>query len=187
MSKVSVTARRSPSWQTPPPTPATCASRLGRAWKAITWICASSTGPSDGVSSATRVSSRLAYVLALLGEGERGLDLLARAIGRYTTRVTAPVLAYGTTTSSAYLAAGAYEDARAEIRQGLAAAAERHAWGHLASLLRLDAELLAHEDDLVGARARLDEALAAAAEQDMRPEVAHCHLGLGKLYRRTGN
>jgi hypothetical protein len=33
---------------------------------------------------------------------------------------------------------------------------------------------------------RLEEALALAVELGMRPEVAHCHLGLGKLYRRTG-
>jgi hypothetical protein len=31
------------------------------------------------------------------------------------------------------------------------------------------------------------EALALASELGMRPLVAHCHLGLGKLYRRTGN
>jgi hypothetical protein len=30
-------------------------------------------------------------------------------------------------------------------------------------------------------------AMALAAELGMRPLVAHCHLGLGKLYRRTGN
>ena len=30
------------------------------------------------------------------------------------------------------------------------------------------------------------EALALADELGMRPLVAHCHLGLGKLYRRTG-
>ena len=30
------------------------------------------------------------------------------------------------------------------------------------------------------------EALALAGELGMRPLVAHCHLGLGKLYRRTG-
>ena len=28
--------------------------------------------------------------------------------------------------------------------------------------------------------------MALAAELGMRPLVAHCHLGLGKLYRRTG-
>jgi hypothetical protein len=30
------------------------------------------------------------------------------------------------------------------------------------------------------------EALALAAELGMRPLVAHCHLGLGRLYRRIG-
>ena len=30
------------------------------------------------------------------------------------------------------------------------------------------------------------EALALAEPRGMRPLVAHCHLGLGKLYRRTG-
>ncbi|HEX6828150.1 MAG TPA: tetratricopeptide repeat protein [Burkholderiales bacterium] len=29
-------------------------------------------------------------------------------------------------------------------------------------------------------------ALSLASELGMRPLVAHCHLGLGKLYRRTG-
>jgi len=30
------------------------------------------------------------------------------------------------------------------------------------------------------------EALAIAEPRGMRPLVAHCHLGIGKLYRRTG-
>jgi hypothetical protein len=30
------------------------------------------------------------------------------------------------------------------------------------------------------------KALALAEARGMRPLVAHCHLGLGKLYRRTG-
>ena len=31
------------------------------------------------------------------------------------------------------------------------------------------------------------EALTLAGEFAMRPLAAHCHLGLGRLYRRTGN
>jgi len=42
------------------------------------------------------------------------------------------------------------------------------------------------EQDLAGAHERLEEALALAVELGMRPEVAHCHLGLGKLSRRAG-
>ena len=30
------------------------------------------------------------------------------------------------------------------------------------------------------------DAMVSADELGMRPVVAHCHLGLGKLYRRTG-
>jgi hypothetical protein len=36
------------------------------------------------------------------------------------------------------------------------------------------------------AEAHYGAALALASELGMRPLVAHCHLGLGKLYRRTG-
>ena len=39
----------------------------------------------------------------------------------------------------------------------------------------------------VFARARYDQALVLATEVGMHPLVAHCHLGLGKLYRRTGD
>jgi uncharacterized protein HemY len=94
------------------------------------------------------------------------------------------VLAYGTTTASAFLAAGAYEDARPEIQQGLAAAVERHADGHVAPLLRLAAELLMHDADFAQARTRLEEAIPTAAAHEMRPEVAHCYLALGGLCRR---
>jgi len=88
-------------------------------------------------------------------------------------------------TASAYLAAGCLEQARAETRQGLTVAAERNARGYRAPLLRLEAEVLGQEDT-AGAHERLEEALALAVELGMRPEVAHCHLGLGKLYRRAG-
>jgi hypothetical protein len=36
------------------------------------------------------------------------------------------------------------------------------------------------------ARARYRAALALATDLGMRPLAAHCHLGLGTLYRRTG-
>lgn len=130
-------------------------------------------------------SSHLAYTLVLLGERERGLESLARARERSTGAITPQWHHYGTVTASAYLAAGCPEEAHAQIRQGLAAATERNARGYRATWLRLEAEVLAQADP-VGARERLEEALTLAKELGMRPEVAHCHLGLGKLYRRTG-
>src|SRR5262249_22847184 len=140
----------------------------------------------EPIHATTRASSRLAYVLALLDERERSLDILRRALDRYTTRVTSPVRVYGPTMASAYLAAGAYEAARAEIEEGLAAAADRHARGYLAPLQRLMAEIIARTGDLAGARVHLAEGLAIAVDQDMRPDVAHCHFALGQLCLRTG-
>lgn len=132
-------------------------------------------------------SAHLAYALVLLGERERGLECLARAraLERSTGVITPRWHHYGTVTASAYLAAGCPEEARTEIRLGLAAATERNAWGYRALWLRLEAEVLA-QGDPAGARECLEEALALAAQLGMRPEVAHCHLSLGKLYQRTG-
>ena len=36
------------------------------------------------------------------------------------------------------------------------------------------------------AAAHYSAATTLASELEMRPLIAHCHLGLGKLYRRTG-
>jgi tetratricopeptide (TPR) repeat protein len=130
-------------------------------------------------------SAYLAYALVLLGERKRGLECLARALERSTWPIRAQWNGYGTVTASAYLAAGCLEEARTEIRQGLTAAAERNARGYRAPLLRLEAEVLGQQDP-AGAHERLQEALALAVKLGMRPEVAHCHLGLGKLSRRGG-
>jgi tetratricopeptide repeat protein len=40
--------------------------------------------------------------------------------------------------------------------------------------------------DILQAETHYQEVLALAEPRGMRPLVAHCHLGLGKLYRRTG-
>ena len=48
---------------------------------------------------------------------------------------------------------------------------------------------VAHHPDRFDAErgeAHYRKALALAGPRGMRPLVAHCHLGLGKLYRRTG-
>jgi hypothetical protein len=54
---------------------------------------------------------------------------------------------------------------------------------------RLSAEISAHSDppDVEAATRHYREALTRAMQLEMRPLAAHCHLGLGKLYRRTGD
>ena len=130
-------------------------------------------------------SAYLAYALVLLGERERGLECLAQALKRSSGGITPRWWHFGTVTASAYLAAGCPEEARTEIRLGLAAATERNAWGYRATWLRLEAEVLAQRDP-GGARDRLEEALSLALEMGMHPEVAHCHLSLAKLYQSIG-
>ena len=52
--------------------------------------------------------------------------------------------------------------------------------------LRLLGEVAARRDLPEQAEGHYRDALALAEQLGMRPLVAHCHLGLGKLYRRTG-
>jgi tetratricopeptide (TPR) repeat protein len=136
-----------------------------------------------------RAAANLARALAVLGERDRALECLARARARSAEAGVAhhgPATGYGAVTAAAYLAAGCPADAAGEIEQGLAAAAALGARGRRAPLLRLRAELLA-DRDAAAARERLGEARALADELGLRPEAAHCQLGLAALCRRTGD
>ena len=60
--------------------------------------------------------------------------------------------------------------------------------GFAAHALHLLGDIATHPDrfDAERGEAHYRQALALAEPRGMRPLVAHCHLGLGKLYRRTG-
>jgi len=59
--------------------------------------------------------------------------------------------------------------------------------GFAAYALHLLGDVATHPDEFDAGRgeARYREALALAEPRGMRPLVTHCHLGLGKLFRRT--
>src|SRR4029453_1436786 len=61
--------------------------------------------------------------------------------------------------------------------------------GHEAYTLLLLGEIAAREDSLDIGKGEYHycQALTLAAELGMRPLIAHCHVGLGKLYRRIGS
>jgi class 3 adenylate cyclase/tetratricopeptide (TPR) repeat protein len=61
--------------------------------------------------------------------------------------------------------------------------------GVVAHALHLLGDIATHPDrfDAESAETHYRKALALAEPRSMRPLVAHCHLGLGKLYRRTGH
>jgi hypothetical protein len=60
--------------------------------------------------------------------------------------------------------------------------------GNEAWALRLLGDIASHHarPDVTTAAAHYGAAMTLASELDMRPLVAHCHLGPGRLYRRTG-
>jgi len=60
--------------------------------------------------------------------------------------------------------------------------------GFAAWALHLLGDIATHPDrfDAETGEAHYRQALALAEPRGMRPLVAHCHLGLGQLYRRTG-
>ena len=87
-----------------------------------------------------------------------------------------------------WLSTGRIEDAAQLGRQALDLARKHRQRGHEVYALRLLGEVAARRDPahVQEAEAHYRAALELAEELGMRPLVAHCHLGLGKLYRRTG-
>jgi tetratricopeptide (TPR) repeat protein len=86
----------------------------------------------------------------------------------------------------AYVLADRAEDALALAGRALILARDRGQRGHEAAALRLLGEITARRDPPEHADGHYRDALALAEELGMRPLVAHCHLGLDKLYRRMG-
>jgi tetratricopeptide (TPR) repeat protein len=91
--------------------------------------------------------------------------------------------------SEGYLLAGREADAHAAAQRALSLARQHKERGHEAYTLRLLGEIAARADplDIGKAEDHYRQALALAEALGMRPLIAHCHVGLGKLYRRIGN
>jgi tetratricopeptide (TPR) repeat protein len=83
---------------------------------------------------------------------------------------------------------GRGEEVWQHARQALALARQQQDRGGEAHALHQLGVVQAHADppDVAPAEAHYQQALALAEELGMRPFVAHCHLGLGRLYHQTG-
>jgi class 3 adenylate cyclase/tetratricopeptide (TPR) repeat protein len=136
------------------------------------------------------VADQLGYAYALSGRVVEGVRLLEEALaalesmGMYQWRT--PLIAH---LGEAYLLASRPEDAFTIAERGLALSRERGHRGSEAWTLRALGEIAFHGDppDVVTAEAHYRTAVALASELGMRPLVAHCHLGLGRLHRRAGD
>jgi tetratricopeptide (TPR) repeat protein len=128
----------------------------------------------------------LGYAYARSGRIAEGIALLEHALSVSETMglgVLQPL--FLTHLGEARVLGGRLEDAVAVAGRALNLARERGRRGQEAWALRLLGEATArrpteHADDYYC------DALELAEELGMRPLVAHCHLDLGKLYRRTG-
>jgi len=119
-----------------------------------------------------------------LQEGEQLYELLrAEPETRgWASRTYAPVL------GRASLMVGRTMEARQFAQQALETVQHHGQRGSHPYTLLLLGDIVTHPDqfDAENAEATYREALALAKQRGMRPLVAHCHVGLGKLYRRTG-
>src|SRR5262249_25012418 len=89
----------------------------------------------------------------------------------------------------AYLSAGDLERATRHGQTSLETARGRSERGTEAWAWRRGGEIAAEPapPGMPEAEAAYQQALTGATELGMRPLAAHCHLGLGTLYRRSGN
>jgi tetratricopeptide (TPR) repeat protein len=131
----------------------------------------------------------LGYVYALSGRLPEGRELLQQAVALGESvglkMWSTPAIVHS---GEACLLGGEREAALGLAGRALTTAREHGQRGLEAWALRLHGEIAAHPDspDVSAAEGRYREATVLADELGMRPLVAHCHLGLGKLYRIAG-
>jgi tetratricopeptide (TPR) repeat protein len=133
-------------------------------------------------------SARLGYAYALSGRVAEALPLLERAADRSPSTGTVGVSLVLRFLSEALLLAGRVAEALPVARDALARAREHKERGYEAWAFRLLGEIAGYPDspELKAAEGYYLQTMALAAELGMRPLVAHCHLGLGMVYRRSG-
>jgi tetratricopeptide (TPR) repeat protein len=130
------------------------------------------------------VATALSPAYALSGRMAEALMLTEQAMTRYTSHQALRIAAF----SEVYLLTGHPEEASAHAREALALARTHKEQGSEAWTLRALGEIAAHGEppQAEPAEAHYRQALALAEDLGMRPLQAHCHLGLGTLYARTG-
>jgi tetratricopeptide (TPR) repeat protein len=135
------------------------------------------------------VASALGEAYALSGRLPEALPLLEEAVARTAApEFRGDHALHVARLSAAYLLAERRKDALTLAERALPLARDHKERGNEAWALRLLGEIAWHRDPphVESAQDHYGQALALAADLGMRPLVAHCHLGLGRLYGRTG-
>jgi predicted ATPase/class 3 adenylate cyclase len=132
------------------------------------------------------VAATLGAVYATTGRADEAFPLVTGAAEGFSRRQIYRWPDILLRAATAYLSAGRIDEAARYAREALALTRRVGARGSEAHALCLAGDV-ASIDSAENPEGHYREALALAEELGMRPLVAHCHLGLGKLYRRTGN
>jgi ATP/maltotriose-dependent transcriptional regulator MalT len=144
---------------------------VGRTWTIVNWypLCAATLG----------------HVRTLTGRHSEALALLEDAVRQGSAR--GPRFHHALRVAwlaEAHLHAGRGDEARSRAMEALDLAVAHEERGSQAWTLRLLGEIAV---DAEAAERYYDDALGQAEALGMRPLAAHCHLGLGALFGRTGN
>ncbi len=121
-----------------------------------------------------------------LAEGLSLLDQALRTLESMGLRALRPLSTVFL--GEANLLAGRPADAVEMAGRALSLTREGSWRGYEAHAVHLLGDIASHPDppDAETAEGHYRQAMALAEELGMRPLLAHCHLGLGRLYRRTG-
>src|SRR5207247_2561877 len=130
----------------------------------------------------------LGYASALQGRLAEGRVLLEEAISEDIRMGAQQTSRWCACLSEVYRLEGHGEEAWQHARQALDLARQQKTRGHEALALHQLGAVQAHADppEAAQAEAHYQQALALAEELGMRPLVAHCHHGLGRLYHQNG-
>jgi tetratricopeptide (TPR) repeat protein len=134
-----------------------------------------------------RAASQLGYTYLNSGRVAQGLELLEEAV---VSRGTIPnVSTLIACLSEGYLRAGRMDAAVEHAQRAVDLARQNKEKGNEAYVLRVLGEIAACKDSAgIGeAEDHYHQSLALAEELGMRPLIARCHCGLGKLYRGIDN
>jgi tetratricopeptide (TPR) repeat protein len=131
-----------------------------------------------------------AWVLAQVGQASEALERLQEGEQLLRHRLAQGVVSYRSWDYHALARAGLLLG-RLDEAEGLGDRANEFSSGqpgYAAYASHLLGDIATHPDrfDAERGETHYRQALALAEPRGMRPLAAHCHLGLGKLYRRTG-
>ncbi len=135
------------------------------------------------------IESSIGYAHALSHNAAEALRHLNSGVNH---AISMNVMAYHplwlTYLSEAHMLAGQIDDARQLAERAVQLSRVQKESGSRAWALRMAGAIASYREpaDAENGKRHYSEAMTLATELGMRPLVAHCHLDLGKLYRRTG-